>query len=84
MSHGINSLLTLYEHGIKMKKFSSDKNINELVKWLIKHDGWKLKKHNKHPMLMSPCGKTQLVPSSPSDYRAYENFKNDIRRIQVI
>lgn len=64
-----------------MKKYSKDKNINVLVNSLVQKKGW-LVSYGRHPMLVSPIGKKITVPSSPSDYRAYKNFKLDIRRLQ--
>ena len=68
----------------EVKKYSRDKNINELVKRLLKHYGWKLKKQNRHPVSVSPSGQQQTIPCTPSDYRAFKNFKHDIRRLQGI
>jgi len=65
---------------MKMKKFSSDKDINKLVIKLCKL-GWGYKNRKKHGALLTPSGKKITVPSSPSDRRAYKNFSSDIRAI---
>ncbi|MBA6339603.1 hypothetical protein H4J59_01060 [Colwellia sp. MB02u-10] len=63
-----------------MRKFSSDKDINKLVKKLCKL-GWEYKNRKKHGALLTPKGKKITVPSSPSDRRAFKNFSSDIRTI---
>ncbi len=67
-----------------MKKFSSDKNINELVRALIKAKGWRVRRHKAHLILTNPKGKRLTVPGSPSDSRSFQNFKSDVRRLQGI
>jgi hypothetical protein len=64
-----------------MKKYSNDKNINTLVNQLLKYKGWSIKR-GRHPILVTPMGRKLTVPSTPSDFRAYKNFKLDIRRLQ--
>ncbi|MBB1371573.1 MULTISPECIES: hypothetical protein [Pseudoalteromonas] len=64
-----------------MKKYSNDKNINTLVCKLLKKKGWSLKR-GRHPRLIAPSGIKITVPSTPSDFRAYRNFKMDIRRLK--
>lgn len=64
-----------------MKKFSSDKNINTLVHWLLKQRRWQIRQ-GRHSVLISPTGQRLAIPSTPSDHRAYLNFKHDVSRLQ--
>lgn len=64
-----------------MKKYSSDKNINVLVQQLLKQSRWRIRQ-GRHAVLITPTGKRLAVPSSPSDHRAFLNFKHDVRRLQ--
>ncbi|MCF2849445.1 hypothetical protein NH514_20170 [Pseudoalteromonas sp. ACER1] len=66
-----------------MKKYSSDKDINMLVRALLKKKGWSIRQ-GKHPKLITPSGLKLTVPSTPSDFRAFRNFKNDIRRLKEL
>ncbi|MDI4667627.1 hypothetical protein AAEU31_02355 [Pseudoalteromonas sp. SSMSWG5] len=66
-----------------MKKYSSDKDINMLVRALLKKKGWSIRQ-GKHPKLITPSGFKVTVPSTPSDFRAFKNFKNDIRRLKEL
>jgi len=61
-------------------KYSKNKEISCFVGKLIS-DGWKYHTGGKHGKLISPKGFRIPVPSTPSDYRAFQNFKRDIRRI---
>lgn len=65
-----------------MKKYSSDKDIHNRVKYMCKI-GWLFKKRKKHGALISPRGKKLTVPCSPSDYRAFKNFCNDLQNIII-
>jgi len=65
---------------IFMKRYSSNKDINLIVRKLVKRD-WKFKFGKKHGRIKSPIGLTFTVPNSPSDRRAVMNFKRDITRI---
>lgn len=65
-----------------MKKYSSDKSINNLVYQIIKNEGWEEYRHGRHLILLSPNGRKLTVPGSPSDQRAFYNFKSDVRRLQ--
>jgi len=66
-----------------MKKYSSDKDINMLVRILLKKKGWSIKQ-GRHPRLITPSGVKITVPSTPSDFRAFKNFKMDIRRLKEL
>lgn len=64
-----------------MRKYSKDKNINALVHQLLQRDEWDIRR-GRHPVLTAPTGKRLTVPSTPSDHRAFLNFKLDVRRLQ--
>jgi hypothetical protein len=62
-------------------KYSSSKEINTLVKSLIRV-GWKYFRGTKHGRIRAPSGyPTLTIPNTPSDYRASMNFKQDVRRV---
>ena len=61
-----------------MNKYSNDKNINKEVRLLIKLK-WTYRKGKKHGSLISPNGRKMAVPCTPSDHRAFYNFKRDVR-----
>ncbi len=64
-----------------MKKYSNDKNINALVHRLLKQNRWQIRQ-GRHPVLIAPTGRRLAVPGTPSDRRAFLNFKHDVRRLQ--
>ncbi len=65
-----------------MCKYSSDKELNKLIRKLVT-SGWVYVRRRKHGLLRSPDKLFQTtVPGSPSDYRAYINFKQDILRVE--
>lgn len=60
-------------------KFSSSKEVNQIVKRLISQ-GWNYWRGGKHGRLGHPSGHPTLtVPGSPSDHRAALNFIRDLR-----
>ncbi|QQK58797.1 hypothetical protein FJD32_004295 [Shewanella sp. LC6] len=61
-----------------MKKFSSNKDFHVYIKQLCRA-GWTFIQGKKHAKLLSPSGKRVVVPGSPSDKRAFDNFKRDVR-----
>jgi hypothetical protein len=63
-----------------MKKYSNNKEINQLVKELVKNN-WQFKFGSKHGRIESPVGIKFTVPKSPSDWRAAMNFKCAIERL---
>lgn len=65
-----------------MRKFSSNKEINKLVKILLKK-GWQCRSGKKHDILIAPNNRRCSIPSSPSDYRAAQNFYQDINRLGI-
>lgn len=64
-----------------MRRFSKNKDINKFIKNLINDEHWYCLRGKKHPYLCSPKGKRITIPSTPSDYRAYQNFKKDIMKV---
>jgi hypothetical protein len=64
-----------------MRRFSNNKDINKFIKNLMRERKWYCLRGKKHPYLYSSKGKRITVPSTPSDYRAYQNFKKDITRV---
>ena len=64
-----------------MGKFSTDKNIDSLVRELLV-EGWQPSKRERHWQVVSPKGRTQTIPLTPSDGRAWMNFRSDIKRIK--
>lgn len=62
-------------------KYSGCKEIQKLIKPLIKM-GWKYARGKKHGKLTDPLkGRILIVPISPSDYRAFLNFRRDLRSV---
>lgn len=65
-----------------MSRFSSSKEIHQLVRQLV-HEGWRFFRGGQHGRLYPPQGSIFLsVPSTPSDRRAFLNFRQDVRRVQ--
>lgn len=64
-----------------MKRYCKNKDINRIVHEVIKH-GWRIHHGKKHAVLVAPNGKKLPNPSTPSDYRAKQNFSRDLRFIQ--
>jgi predicted RNA binding protein YcfA (HicA-like mRNA interferase family) len=64
-----------------MGKFSTDKNIDSLVRELLV-EGWQPSKRKRHWQVVSPKGRAQTIPLTPSDNRAWMNFRSDIKRIR--
>ncbi len=64
-----------------MRKFSSCKEIGALVSTKVRQ-GWFFRKGKKHGQLVSPNGKKLTVPSSPSDRRAFQNFRRDVQVVE--
>ena len=60
--------------------YSKDKQINDLVIRIEKEKMASLKRGSKHWILRRADGKFLTIPGSPSDHRAYYNFKSQVRR----
>lgn len=63
-----------------MMKYSNNKDIAALVRSLIR-EGWRYHMGGRHGKLTSPAGQRLPVPCTPSDRRAFGNFKRDIRKL---
>ena len=62
-----------------MGKYSKDKNIDKIVRELIV-EGWSSTRKKGHWQLKPPnSDRIQTVPLTPSDGRAYLNFRSDIK-----
>ncbi len=62
-------------------KYSKCKEIDILVSTLIQQ-GWSFKWGGKHGKVKHPAvGSNITVPKTPSDFRAYLNFRSDVRRL---
>ena len=59
--------------------FSKNKEINQLVQELIQF-GWSYAK-GRHYKLFPPNGWGMvIVPGTPGDWRAFQNFRRDVRQ----
>lgn len=61
-------------------KYSNDKDIATFVHDLVRN-GWRYHIGGRHGKLVSPTGRRMPVPGTPSDHRAFLNFKRDIRKL---
>lgn len=62
-------------------KYCRSQEINTLVRQLVRQ-GWHFSRGRKHGRLRAPDGRGALtVPGTPSDRRAWMNFRRDVRRI---
>lgn len=62
-------------------KYSADKDIHRLVRELV-GAGWSYGRGARHGRLRAPAGLGVLtVPNTPSDRRAFLNFRQDVRRM---
>ena len=67
-----------------MERYSASKEINTLVRQLVR-DGWLFQRGGRHGKLYAPNrGACLGVPSTPSDRRAFLNFRQDVRRAHSI
>lgn len=63
-------------------RYSKDRRIDAIVRLLVR-EGWTFRV-NGHVRLTSPDGKRHLTaPRTPSDNRAYLNFRADARAVGV-
>lgn len=62
--------------------YSSDKDLNKLVKELLA-EGWTFSKGNGHGKIKTPCGRRVVsVSSSPSSHRVIKAMRTNIARIK--
>lgn len=64
-------------------RYSKDKDINRLIRQLIRL-GWRFQK-GRHGKLKPPNTDSIFVtvPSTPSDRRAFRNFLGDLRKLPL-
>lgn len=63
-------------------KYSNDRNVSDVVRDLVRN-GWRYHMSGRHGKLVSPTGRRMPVPCTPSDHRAFLNFKRDVRKLLV-
>lgn len=63
-------------------KYSSDKHIATYIRQLIR-DGWNYQRGRRHGRLVSPNGRTVILPCTPSDIRTYQNLRQQVRRVDA-
>lgn len=61
-------------------KYSNDRNVSDVVRELVRN-GWRYHMGGRHGKLVSPAGRRMPVPCTPSDHRAFLNFKRDLRKL---
>lgn len=67
-----------------MKRYRASKEINTLVRQLVRN-GWRFQRGGQHGKPYAPHSAECLsVPSTPSDRRAFLNFRQDVRRIRPL
>lgn len=60
-------------------KFSNNKDIHQFITRLLKQKSVYLSKGKKHNFLMINNRKL-AIPSTPSDFRSFQQFKHDVNR----
>lgn len=66
-----------------MSNLSNDSKINEMCIAMLRSGRWALARHAKHVILRhlaKGAKKCLIVPSTPSDPRAFANFRSDYNR----
>ena len=63
-------------------RYSSDKDVDRLVRALVAL-GWSFQRRSRHGRLRAPRGALIVVPTTPSDHRAWLNLRAAIRRCGV-
>lgn len=61
--------------------YSKDKDINEYVKRLLKHESFRIISGKKHDQLCILEQRKIAIPSTPSKQRSYIEFTNNVKRI---
>jgi hypothetical protein len=64
-------------------RYSKNKEVAALVQTLVK-SGWQYMNGKTHGRLIAPSGRKLAVPGTPSDRRAYMNFRQDTRRLASV
>lgn len=65
-------------------KYSKCKEIDSLVRKLVQQ-GWVFKWGGKHGRVgPSYFGGKLTIPKTPSDYRAHQNFRRDVRHLMSV
>lgn len=64
-----------------MSRYCKDKEVDAIVKKLVKFAYWTFEKRKKHGRVTAPSGKFATVPTTPSDFRVSVKFRCDILRI---
>ena len=60
-------------------KFSNNKDIHQFIAKLLRQESIYLSKGKKHNFLMINNRKL-AIPSTPSDFRSFQQFKHDVNR----
>jgi hypothetical protein len=63
-----------------MGKYSKNKDVDALVNELL-DKGWQPLKRKRHWQVVSPTGTKLTIPVTPSDGRAFMNFRGDVKRV---
>ena len=65
-----------------MIKVSANKEITNFVNDLISNGEWKIKRGKKHKYhIVNITGQVCSIPSTPSDYRSFLNFRSFVRKV---
>lgn len=62
-----------------MAKYSSNKDIDILVNNLVRK-GFDIKRGGKHSFVIFSKIERVMIPSTPSDNRAFYNFRNQVKK----
>ena len=64
-----------------MQTLSKDSRINEMCNAMLNSGRWRLSRHSKHPILQHLTStKFFIIPGTPSDSRAFANFRKEYNR----
>jgi hypothetical protein len=64
-------------------RYSKNQQIDKYVRILIRHYGWQFHVEHGHGKLVTSAGQCLTVPCTPSDWRAFYNFRRDARRLEA-